>query len=87
VSLLSVILAVLCWRRNRQYFQPASGLWFVFVLLMGLPGLVGYLFHRRWPVQEACPACGRLVPRDRDACAACGKEFPAPQPKGIEVFA
>ena len=87
VSLLSVVLAVLCWRRNRRYFQPASGLWFVFVLLMGLPGVVGYLFHRRWPVREACPSCGRLVPRDREACAACGKEFPAPQPKGIEVFA
>ena len=87
VSLLSVILAALCWRRHRRYFQPASGLWFVFVLLMGLPGLVGYLFHRRWPVREDCPACGRFVPRDRDACAACGAEFPPPPRKGIEVFA
>ena len=56
-------------------------------LLTGLPGLVGYLFHRRWPVLEACPACGRTVPRDRDACAACGTEFPPPPLKGIEVFA
>jgi uncharacterized membrane protein len=87
VSLLSVMLAAYCWRRHRPYYLPASGLWFVFVLLTGLPGLVGYLFHRRWPVREACPACGRLVPRDRDACAACGAEFPPPQPKGIEVFA
>jgi hypothetical protein len=87
VSMLSVILAAFCWRRNRQYYQSASGAWFVFVLLTGLPGLVGYLFHRRWPVREACPACLKFVPRDRDTCAACGAEFPPPPRKGIEVFA
>jgi hypothetical protein len=52
-----------------------------------LAALVGYLFHRRWPVMDACPACGRPVPRDRDSCAACGAEFPPPALKGIEVFA
>jgi hypothetical protein len=87
VSLLSAALAFLCWRHHRRYDQPGSGAWFVFVLLTGIPGLVGYFYHRRWPVREACPACGKLVTRDRDACAACGKEFPRPQPKGIEVFA
>jgi hypothetical protein len=87
VSLLSVVLAVICWRRHTHYYQPASGAWFFFVLLTGLPGLVGYLFHRRLPIREACPACRAVVPRDRDACAACGAEFPSPKPKGIEVFA
>ncbi len=87
VSLFSAVLAFLCWRRNRRFHQPASIVWLVFVFLAGLPGLVGYLFHRRWPVLEACPACKQSVPRDRDACAECGAEFPPPPLKGIEVFA
>ena len=60
--------------------------WAIFVFLFGLPGLVGYLVHRRWPFRAACPACHRLVPRDRSSCAACRAEFPTPQPKGIEVL-
>ena len=87
VSLLSAALAWYCCRRHRRYYQPASGVWFVFVLLTGVPGLVAYLFHRRWPVLEKCPACGQDVPRDREACASCGAAFPAPEPKGCEVFA
>ena len=87
VWLLSVALAWYCCRRHRRYCQSASGLWFVFVLLLGLPGLVAYLFHRRWPVLEKCPNCGQVVPRDRQACAQCGAAFPPPEPKGCEVFA
>jgi hypothetical protein len=87
LSLLSAALAWYCYRRNRRYYQVASALWFVFVFLAGVPGLVGYLFHRRWPVLEKCPACGQSVPRDREACAKCGAAFPVPEPKGCEVFA
>ena len=87
VTLFSAALAWYCYRRHRRYYQPAGGVWFAFVLLLGLPGLVGYLFHRRWPVLEKCPACGQVVPRDREACAKCGAAFPPPEPKGWEVFA
>ena len=87
VTLLAAVLAWYCCRRHRRYYQPASGVWFVFVLLTGLPGLVAYLFHRRWPVLEKCPACGQAVPHDREACANCGAAFPPPEPKGCEVFA
>jgi hypothetical protein len=87
VSVLGALLAYVCHRRQRKYAQAWTGAWIVFVFLLGLPGLVGYLFYRRWPVREACPACQQLVPRDREACAACGAEFPPPKPKGIEVFA
>ncbi|MGA2256110.1 MAG: hypothetical protein ABSG53_15795 [Thermoguttaceae bacterium] len=87
VTLLAAALAWYCWCRHHRYCQPSSVVWFVFVLLLGLPGLVGYLFHRRWPVLEKCPACGHVVPRDREACAQCGAVFPPPQPKGCEVFA
>ena len=87
VSLLAVVLAAYCYRRHRRYYQRASGVWFLFVLLTGVAGLVAYLFHRRWPVLEKCPACGRDVPRDRETCANCGAAFPLPEPKGCEVFA
>jgi hypothetical protein len=87
VTLLSAALAAYCYRRHCRYYQAFSGLWLVFVLLGGVPGLVGYLFHRRWPVLEKCPACGQDVPRDRQACAQCGAAFPPPEPKGCEVFA
>jgi hypothetical protein len=87
VSILSLVLAWLCYRRQRRFAQTYTIAWVTFVLIFGLPGLVGYLVYRRWPVREACPACQAVAPRDRDACAACGKEFPAPKPQGIEVFA
>ncbi len=87
VSLLAAALAWHCFRRHRRFYQPASGLWFAFVVLAGVPGLVAYLFHRRWPPLEKCPACGQDVPRDRETCANCGVTFPAPEPKGCEVFA
>jgi len=87
VTLLAAVLALFCCRRQRRYYQSASIVWFVFVLLLGLPGLVGYLFHRRWPVLEKCPACGHDVPRDREDCANCRAAFPPPPPKGCEVFA
>ena len=74
VTLLAAVLAWYCWRRHRRYYQPASAVWFVFVLLTGVPGLVAYLFHRRWPVLEKCPACGQVVP-------ATGK--PAPVRRGV----
>jgi len=48
----------------------------VFVLLLGVPGFLGYLAHRVWPARLPCPHCGRPVPRDRPACFACGHDFP-----------
>jgi hypothetical protein len=87
VTLLAMALAWYCFRRQRRYYQPYGGAWFAFVLLAGIPGLVGYLFHRRWPVMEKCPACGHEVPRNRETCAKCGAAFPPPAPKGCEVFA
>jgi ribosomal protein L32 len=87
VTVLSAGLAIVVWRRQRRYGAAGTALWMIFVVLGGLPGLLAYRFHRRWPVLQACPACGETVPRDRDACAHCGAEFPSPAPKGIEVFA
>jgi hypothetical protein len=85
--LVSALLAFFCYRRQRRYSLPITWIWMGFVLLFGVPGYLGYLFHRRWAVLEDCPVCKKKVPRDRDACSACGKSFPSPELKGIEVFA
>lgn len=85
--LASVAMAWYAWRRLNRFGMPYPRTWTVFVFLLGLPGLCGLLFHRRWPVREPCPNCGQLSPRDRDACFSCGGSFPAPASKGIEVFA
>jgi len=86
-GIVSVVLAYVCYRRQQKYGLPWTWVWTVFVLLFGLPAYFGYLAHRAWPARLPCPHCGRSVPRDRPACFACGREFPAPSPKGIEVFA
>ena len=86
-AVISMVLAVFCYRHHRKYRLPWSGMWVVFVLLFGVPAFLGYLAHRSWPARLACPHCGRLAPRDRPACADCGRDFPPPPAKGIEVFA
>jgi hypothetical protein len=87
VVFLSASLAYFCFRRQRRFALPHTGLWVAFVFLCGVPGFLAYRFHRRWAVLEECPACKKKVPRDREACSACGKSFPPPELKGIEVFA
>ena len=84
---ISTILSVFCYRRQRQYDLPWTGMWVGFVLLFGVPAYLGYLVHRHWPARLPCPHCGQIVPQDREACCVCGQAFPPPAAKGIEVFA
>ncbi len=86
-AVVSVALACVVYRRQRQQGLPWTWVWTIFVLLFGLPAYFGYLAHRTWPARLPCPHCGRRVPRDRPACFACGRDFPAPAAKGTEVFA
>jgi hypothetical protein len=88
-QLLAVALALLCHRRQVRYGASRAEriVWPLFVLLLGLPGWIGYRFGRSWPVLEACPECGQTVLRDRDDCIRCAAEFPLPALKGTEVFA
>ena len=87
ISLLSAALAVMTYRRHKRFDLPYAGLWFVFVLIVGAPGYLGYLLHRPWPVREPCPSCREPAPRDREDCSECGEAFPPPARKGIEVLA
>jgi hypothetical protein len=87
VILTGALLAWLTLRLQRKYRRSASGVWATFIFLCGLPGFLAYLIEHRRPKLEACPQCGEIVPRDRDACAACNAEFPPPAPVGTEIFA
>jgi hypothetical protein len=89
VLVVSLVLALLAWRRSRSYgfAREHQIAWSVFVLLFGLPAYAGFLLHRRWPIRLPCPYCHANVPRDRVMCAECGASFPEPALKGIEIFA
>jgi hypothetical protein len=88
-QLLALGLAILCYRRQRRYGVGSAEriAWPLFVLLLGLPGWIGYRFCRKWPVLESCPECGVAVPRDRESCLRCANDFPAAALRGTEVFA
>ena len=88
-QLVALGLAVFCYSRQVRYGAGRKEriIWPLFVLLLGLPGWIGYRFGRRWPVLETCPECGAVVPRDRMACARCEATFSRPALKGVEVFA
>lgn len=88
-QLLALGLAVLCYRRQVRFGASRAErmVWPLFVLLLGLPGWIGYRFGRSWPVLESCPECGVSVPRDRESCLRCTNDFPRPALKETEVFA
>jgi hypothetical protein len=87
VLILSAAFAWVTLQLHRKYRRPATGAWVAFVLLMGLPGFIAYLVEHHRHKLEACPQCGEIVPRDRDACAACNTEFAPPPRVGTEIFA
>jgi hypothetical protein len=87
IGLLSAAAAVYTYRRQKRYGPRGAVAWAIFVLIVGPAGLLGYLWHRRWPVLEHCASCGADAPRDRGDCVACHTEFPAPRQLGCEVFA
>jgi hypothetical protein len=82
------LLSIALYRRHAARSGNAPSIsWMLFVFLFGIPGFLGYFWHRRRPARLACPACGTAVPRDRDDCARCGTLYPAPAPNGLEIFA
>jgi hypothetical protein len=86
-GILGLVSVVLYRRHAVRTGNSPSITWMTFVFLFGIPGFLGYLWHRRWPVRLACPACRSDAPRDRDNCARCGTLFPAPAANGLEIFA
>jgi hypothetical protein len=88
-QVVAVGLAVLCYHRQLRYGERGweRWLWILFVLVLGLPGWIGYRFGRSWPVLEACPGCSTSARRDREVCVHCEADFPRPALRGTEVFA
>jgi len=52
VCLSAAVASIVCFRRERYYSRSTLAFWPAFVLVTGLPGLIGYLLHRRWPATQ-----------------------------------
>jgi hypothetical protein len=85
VAVASAVLAAAAVRRQRRFGLGYGYLWAPFVFVCGVPGWLAYRWHRAWPPLEACPHCGAMAPRDREACFRCGKDFPPPKRESIEI--
>jgi hypothetical protein len=87
-SSLLVCLPIGLWL-GRRYQFPLAALagWGVFLLLLGVPGLLTFLSVQEWPAREPCPNCHRPRLVDRPRCDRCGAEWAPPEKTGTEVFA
>jgi len=65
---------------------PARVGWSVFILFLGIPGLLALLCAEEWPAREICPACQNLRVVDREKCEHCGADFRPPEKTGAEIF-
>jgi hypothetical protein len=85
---LAIISAVIGWRlmRRYNYSTGASVGWTLFIVLLGVAGLLTLLCVQEWPARELCPKCKKLRAVDRDTCEHCGSTFPPPEKTGTEIF-
>ncbi len=88
LHLYTLLWAWIAWKRETSYGSSPrqKWMWTVFVYLLGLPALMGYLAHRKWPKLEECPSCKTNTPVDHDTCIVCGNEWPLPARKGVELI-
>jgi hypothetical protein len=85
-----LVAAALTWvtiRLQHIYRRSHTNVWATFVFLLGVPGFLAYLVEKGRAKLEACPQCGEIVPRDREACAACNTEFAPPAHVPTEILA
>jgi len=88
-SIFSLLLAffTLGWDRRFHGTPTSQVTWFIYVLLFGLPGLVGYLSHRKWPARLPCASCGKKMPVTAKVCPKCLTRMPPPEHTRTEIFA
>jgi hypothetical protein len=84
---VSAFLAMQVYKRHKRCYGDNAVAWAIFVFLWGVPGYIGYLAHRRWPVMERCSNCIKETPRDRDDCLHCHTPFPPPARVATEIIA
>jgi hypothetical protein len=85
----AVISAAIGWTLTRRYNYsiPARAGWTLFILLLGIAGLLALLCVQEWPAREPCPNCKKLRAVDREFCEHCQSPFPPPEKNGTEIFA
>jgi hypothetical protein len=86
---LALVSAGIAWTLARRYnfSTPARVGWTLFVLLLGVTGLLALLCVQEWPARESCPNCKMLRAVDREFCEHCRSPFPPPERNGSEIFA
>jgi|GEM_PF-6573469 len=63
----------LWWHQVRNRVSKTQVvIWTGFVVLFGVTGLLGYLFHKRWPALVRCQICGHRDFTGRTECSSCG---------------
>jgi hypothetical protein len=86
LGVISIPLASMCYCHHRRYGRVMAAAWSVYVLVMGVPGAIGYWLHRRWPPSIRCPRCELPSPCDREECLHCGAAFSLPAANGTEIL-
>jgi len=90
--IVSVISGLVCAGINYMlsgvYALDKKGrmLWSVWGFLMGITGILLFLVLYGRLIRFACAFCSKKRVPNRKQCEHCGKEFPQPEPKGIEIF-
>jgi hypothetical protein len=87
VCSLAFALFALFWERRYHGTIISQVVWSIYVLLFGLPGLIGYLTHRKWPVRLPCVHCGTKLPVTSTVCSKCSTPVPPPEHTPREIFA
>jgi hypothetical protein len=87
VCSLVLALCALLWDRRYHGTVISQVVWFIYVLLFGLPGLVAYLTHRKWPARFPCVHCGSKLPVTTTVCPKCSTPVPPPEHTEREIFA
>ena len=84
--LLPSLLALVTWRIENSFNNKLA--WATFAFVLGLPGFLGYWFHRnRKATLLSCLKCSALIPRLGSECESCQEPLSLPSRIGTEIFA
>ncbi len=86
VAILSSVLGIFVFRTERRAGRSGLG-WAIFIFLMGIPGLFGYWFHRKWPAKVTCKECYTVQAHRRLRCISCKTDMITGIPLATDIFA
>ncbi|MFC1757563.1 hypothetical protein ACFL2H_02185 [Planctomycetota bacterium] len=86
IAIGSGIIGIIIFRLERR--AGRAGLqWAIFIFLLGLPGLFGYWFHRKWPSRITCDKCHTVQAHRRHECIFCRADMVTGLPLTTDMFA